>query len=88
MENDCYVLTACFEADKTIERPVRINEVSASNKVFINDSFKKHGWVELYNVTSSEIDVSGMFLSDNLSKPEKYTIPEGSVIPANGYLVI
>ena len=88
LENDCYVLTACFEADKTIERPVRINEVSASNKVFINDSFKKHGWVELYNVTSSEIDVSGMFLSDNLSKPEKYTIPEGSVIPANGYLVI
>ena len=88
LENDCYVLTACFEADKTIERPVRINEVSASNKVFINDSFKKHDWVELYNVTSSEIDVSGMFLSDNLSQPEKYTIPEGSIIPANGYLVI
>lgn len=81
-------LTACFEEDIETERPVRINEVSANNSVFINESFKKHDWIELYNVTSCEIDLSGMFLSDNLSKPEKFAIPDGTIIQPNGYLVI
>ena len=81
------ILEACFEPDSII-RPIRINEVSASNDVFINEDFKKHDWIELYNTTSSSYDASGMFLSDNLSQPEKYVIPEGSVIPANGYLII
>jgi len=82
------ILIACFEADSIIERPVRINEVSASNDVFINESFKKNDWIELYNTTSSSYDASGMFLSDKLSQPEKYVIPDGTVIPANGYLII
>ena len=81
------ILLACFEPDSII-RPVRINEVSASNNVFINESFKKHDWIELYNTTSSSYDASGMFLSDKLSQPEKYKIPDGTVIPANGYLII
>jgi hypothetical protein len=82
------ILLACFEPDSIVERPVRINEVSASNNVFINESFKKNDWIELYNTTSSSYDASGMFLSDKLSQPEKYVIPDGSVIPANGYLII
>lgn len=81
------ILVACFEPDSII-RPVRINEVSASNNVFINESFKKHDWIELYNTTSSSYDASGMFLTDKLSQPEKYKIPDGTVIPANGYLII
>ena len=81
------ILLACFEPDSII-RPVRINEVSASNNVFINESFKKHDWIELYNTTSSSYDASGMFLTDKLSQPEKYKIPDGTVIPANGYLII
>ena len=81
-------IIACFEPDNAPERPVRINEVSASNNVFVNDSFKKHDWIELYNTTSDQIDASGMYLSDNPSNPEKYALPQGTVIPANGYLVI
>lgn len=81
-------ITAYFVADDNTQRPIRINEVSATNDVFINESFKKNDWVELYNTTSSSYDVSGMFLSDKLSQPEKYKIPNGTVIPANGYLII
>lgn len=79
---------AWFTADSEIERPIRINEISADNEVFVNEAFKKHDWIELYNTTSRQIDASGMYLSDNLSNPEKYALPQGTVIPANGYLVI
>ena len=88
LERSVSSVTACFKADNAIERPVRINEVCASNSVFINESFKKNDWIELYNTTSSSIDVSGMFLSDKLSQPEKYVIPQGTVISAYGHLVI
>lgn len=85
--NELYV-TAYFTTEKKIQRPIRINEVCADNSVFVNESFKKHDWIELYNATSNRVDVGGMYLSDKLSDPERWTIPSGTVIQPYGYLVI
>ena len=73
--------------------PVRINEVSAANDIYVNEFFKRNDWVELYNTTNQPVDVEGMYLSDNLSKPKKYTISKSgsqanTVIPPHGYLII
>lgn len=73
--------------------PVRINEVSGSNDSFVDEYYKKGDWVELYNTTEQPIDVEGMYLSDNASKPTKYQITKGStkaqtIIPAKGHLLI
>lgn len=92
-------LTAMFTPLSVKERaaqglnPVRINEVSASNSIYVNEYFKHNDWVELYNTTDQPIDVEGMYLSDNLKKPQKYQITKGNtsintIIPAHGYLVI
>lgn len=98
-DEDNMQFTAVFRAMTDAERkaahinPVRINEVSAANTVFMNDYFKKNDWVELYNTTDSEVDVEGMYLTDNIEKPEKYRITKASTgantkIPAHGYLVV
>ncbi len=75
--------------------PVRINEVSAANDIYMNDYFKRNDWIELYNTTDQPIDVAGMFLSDNLQKPQKYQISNipsleggGTVIQPHGYLIV
>ena len=78
--------------------PVRINEVSAANGVYVNEYFKRNDWVELYNNTNQSIDVEGMYISDDLKKPKKYQIANvqspmvngqsATIIPAHGYLVI
>jgi hypothetical protein len=72
--------------------PVRINEVSAANSIYVNEFFKRNDWVELYNTTDQDIDVEGMYLSDNPDKPQKYQISKAdgisTLIPAHGYLVI
>ncbi len=91
-------LKACFErvaneADETDVRGVLINEVSAGNSVNVNEYFKKNDWIELYNQTDHEIDLSGMYLSDDLWDATKYQISaEGTeastIIPANGYKII
>ncbi len=61
--------------------PVRINEVSAANGIFVNEYFKRNDWVELYNTTSEDIDVAGMYISDNPDKPYKYQIQAPSFNP-------
>ena len=73
--------------------PIRINEVSAANGIYVNEYFKRNDWIELYNTTDHDIDVAGMYLSDNVEKPLKYQISspipsEGSVIPPHGHLII
>ena len=78
--------------------PVRINEVSAANSIYVNDHFKKNDWMELYNTTDEDIDIGGMNIihTTDKSKKEKwheYMVPSDNVmlntiIPARGYKVI
>ena len=76
--------------------PVTINEVGASNSIYVNEYFKKNDWIELYNNTDKDIDISGMYISDKVSEPLKYQIPSASsvdsnystTIPAHGHLVL
>lgn len=73
--------------------PVCINEVSGANDSYISEYGKKDDWVELYNTTDEPVDVEGMYLSDNASKPTKFLITKGTtqaqtVIPPHGYLII
>ncbi|MBQ7495928.1 MAG: CotH kinase family protein [Bacteroidaceae bacterium] len=77
-------------ADRAL--PLRVNEVSAGNSVFVNEYFKKNDWLELYNTTGTPLDVAGLYISDNLGNPLKYQIPASAtvntVVPPHGHLVI
>ena len=97
--NNYVGLTACFSPLSEEERlqqgitPVRINEVSASNNISVNEYWKRNDWVELYNTTNQPIDVEGMYLTDNINKPHKYKISKNeslaqTIIPPHGYLII
>lgn len=73
--------TATKGKKNKVINPVVINEVQS------NDPNGGPDWVELANPTAEELDISGLVLKDNKDK-DPYTIPEGTTIPANGYLVI
>ncbi|MCX7819393.1 MAG: lamin tail domain-containing protein [Kiritimatiellae bacterium] len=61
---------------------VVINEVLAHT-----DTSPVGDWVELHNTTSSNLNLGGWWLSDSESEPFKYRIPDGTVLPAGGFLV-
>lgn len=91
-------LTAVFgpvseeETRKAGTKPIMINEISADNEIFVSEYFKKGDWIELYNTTSEDIDVVGMYVSDNESKPTKYQITKNenvnTIVPAHGHLIV
>lgn len=61
------------------ERPVVINEVLSNTDGQVTDT------VELYNPGAVDVDVGGWFLSDSTTF-NKFCIPDGSKIPAKGFL--
>ncbi|MBQ6653247.1 MAG: lamin tail domain-containing protein [Prevotella sp.] len=104
-DDESLSLMACFSPVPSGETeggtPVRINEVSAANSIYVNENYKRKDWVELYNTTAEDIDIAGMYLSDDINDPLKYQIPAldihtsssliphpSSIIPAYGHLVV
>lgn len=66
-----------------------INEVVTSNSLSLSqEALGSPDWIELYNGTGAELDISGYGLSDNLKAPHKWTFPKGTKLPAGGYLLI
>ena len=67
---------------------VVINEYSASNlNRFVDEFQKTEDWIELYNMGSKPVDLSGYHLSDKETKPGKWEIPFGTTIEANDFLI-
>ncbi len=70
-----------------------INEFMASNSSYIQDPQGQYeDWFEIYNYGTSTINMGGMYLTDNLSVPTRWRIPDGNpaatTIPPQGYLLI
>jgi len=60
--------------------PVRINEIES-------DLGTPGDWIELKNISAAPVDVSGWSVKDS-NDASSYTLPVGTTIAANGYLVL
>jgi len=72
--------------------PVRINEWLASN---INPGGypdpvdgQYDDWFELYNAGPNAANIGGYYLTDDPANPTAWRIPEGTVIPPYGFLLV
>lgn len=65
-----------------------INEVMAKNNSAKADEYGDYDdWVELYNLSDELVDLAGMYVSDNLYFPKKWSLGNLS-IPAKGFLLL
>ncbi len=81
--------TLGITCDVTIEPgDVVINEFMADNDTITDPAGEYDDWIELYNTTSNTIDLSGMYLSDNISTPTKWQFPTNTTIEANSFLIV
>jgi len=73
--------------------PLTINEFMASNGKAVPDPQGDYDdWIEIHNFGPDAIDIGGMYLTDDMSIPNKWRIadddPRLTTIPAGGYLLI
>jgi len=85
-EHDVYIYTV---TENQSPNGVVINEILASNNVGATDEAGDHeDWIELYNTNDFEVDLSGFYLSDDVTAPDQWQLPAGTLIPADSYLII
>ena len=72
--------------DGTSTQPIVLSEILAGNRTYISPNGQHLDFVEIHNTTDSPMDISGYMISD---RPDfiGYTFPNGTVIPAHGYIV-
>ena len=64
-----------------------LNELLADNGSGDVDEFGEYeDWVEIYNRDTTAYDLSGHYLSDDLSEPAKWQFPAGTTVPAGGHI--
>jgi hypothetical protein len=65
-----------------------VSQSSSVQGLYINEVFTANpDWIELYNRSDAEIDLSGFILHDDKGATEEYIIPAGTKISAKSFLV-
>jgi hypothetical protein len=87
----CILITlrGCFAIDKSpVNGILFINEFMAANdSTIIDENGDYDDWIELYNAGDTDIDLGGMYLTDNFTNVTKWQIPD-TCICAGGFLLI
>jgi len=76
--------------DASLVGTLFVNEFMADNDTTLEDPDEPGDypdWFEIYNPGSETVDLSGLYLTDDLSDPTQFQIPDGLSIPAGGYLL-
>ena len=74
-------------ADPTPQATVMLNEITAHTDTGEAPPFESNDQIELYNPTASAITLNGWYLSDDLDEPQKWAIPDGTIVPAYGFIL-
>jgi hypothetical protein len=83
------ITISCKKTYETPDATVVVNEVMPVNSVTAADQNGEYDdWIELYNLSSSPVNLSGYYLSDNKKEPGKWKFPQGTNIAAKGYLIV
>ncbi len=66
------------------------NEWMADNASAVSDPADGQfdDWFELYNPTDQPADLGGYWLSDDDLTPQRFVIPQGTLVPARGFLLL
>ncbi|YCM44161.1 lamin tail domain-containing protein [Verrucomicrobiaceae bacterium 227] len=83
-----FLALAAIPLNLASAQPV-INEFVALNRsAFTDGDGRTSDWIEIYNPDNSSFDLSGYHLTDNEDNPQKYTFPAGSIIEAEGFMLV
>jgi hypothetical protein len=82
-------ITVCLPISVKAQTSVVINELMASNSSIEQDPQGDYDdWIEIQNFGTTNINIGGMYLTDDLNNPTKWQFPSSTIVPAGGYLLV
>ena len=74
--------------EEASQSPVVINEFLAGSSKRKTADGGGSDWIELFNPSTRQVDLSGMNLSDSRQNIHKWSFPDGTIVPPNGYVLV
>ena len=65
-----------------------ISEFVASNSSFDDGDGNSTDWIEIHNRNTSSFDLSGYFLTDDVTQPQQWAFPAGTILAGEEYFVV
>jgi hypothetical protein len=84
-------IVACKKDDNPPEEKfgVVINELMPFNSNVVADQNGEFDdWIEMYNFSDKDVDISGYYLTDSKNNLKKWKFPEGTVILTDSFLIV
>lgn len=76
-------------AAETKENSIVVNEVMPTNESTARDPQGDFDdWIELHNPTGEALNLTGMYLTDDLQNLRQWRFPRGAIIQPGGYLIV
>ncbi|MBL9173250.1 MAG: lamin tail domain-containing protein [Verrucomicrobiales bacterium] len=67
---------------------VLLNELLAVNTGSVRNGADRPDFLELVNRSTAEVNLGGWAVTDDLTNPSQFVLPEGTRIPAGGFLIL
>jgi len=64
---------------------IYINELAAFGTPYTDESGKREDWIELYNPNLTDVNIGGLFLTDDFGNLDKWQIGGSVTVPAGGF---
>ncbi|MEG1581415.1 MAG: lamin tail domain-containing protein [Bacteroidaceae bacterium] len=72
-----------------IPAQVFINEISICNvSQQLDPNFDYTGWIELYNASTTDLNIRDLYFSDEVNNPLKYKLKSNRILPAGGFALV
>ena len=75
-------------SDVSAAGEITINEVCTKNTVYPANDGGLYDWIEIYNNSGNNADLSGWGLTDKADTPFRFTFPQGTSVAAGGRLIV
>lgn len=82
------VIAAAVLLPKKQTMPVFSEIMTSNHAAFDHPDYGTVDWVELYNPTDRDIDLSGYGFTNEIKRTFRYRFPEGTVLKSGGYLLL
>ncbi|MDB4406262.1 lamin tail domain-containing protein, partial [bacterium] len=62
--------------------------MASNDSSLYDEDGQSSDWIEIFNPDPTSADISGWFLTNDPTEPDKWELPAGIVLPSGGSLIV
>ena len=77
-----------FSAVNSLAAPVIVEFMASNDKSLYDEDGESSDWMEIFNPDPAPVDISGWFLTNDPGELDRWQLPDGTILPSGGSLIV